>query len=52
MKKSLLDQLSDLGWEIIDLTEEKQTPGHTFRDKFTAFSRKPGFSPMGRCLGQ
>jgi type I restriction enzyme R subunit len=28
VEKPLLDQLSGLGWEIIDLTEEKQTPGH------------------------
>ncbi len=35
VEKPLLDQLSGLGWEIIDLTEEKQTPGHTFRDNFT-----------------
>lgn len=35
VEKPLLDQLSSLGWEIIDLTEEKQTPAHTFRDNFT-----------------
>ena len=35
VERPLLDQLSGLGWEIIDLTEEKQTPGHTFRDNFT-----------------
>jgi type I restriction enzyme R subunit len=35
VEKPLLDQLSGLGWEIIDLTEKKQTPGHTFRDNFT-----------------
>jgi type I restriction enzyme R subunit len=26
VEKPLQDQLSGLGWEIIDLTEEKQTP--------------------------
>jgi type I restriction enzyme R subunit len=26
VEKPLLDQLSGLGWEIIDLTEEKLTP--------------------------
>jgi len=35
VEKPLLDQLSGLGWEIIDLTDEKQTPAHTFRDNFT-----------------
>ncbi len=35
VEKPLLDQLSGLGWEIIDLTDEKQTPTHTFRDNFT-----------------
>ena len=35
VEKPLLDQLSSLGWEIIDLTDEKQTPGQTFRDNFT-----------------
>ncbi|MBF0233648.1 MAG: type I restriction endonuclease subunit R, partial [Desulfamplus sp.] len=35
VEKPLLDQLSCLGWEIIDLTDEKQTPAHTFRDNFT-----------------
>ena len=35
VEKPLLDQLAGLGWEIIDLTDEKQTPGHTFRESFT-----------------
>jgi type I restriction enzyme R subunit len=35
VEKPLLDQLSGLGWEIIDLMDEKQTPAHTFRDNFT-----------------
>lgn len=35
VEKPLLYQLSGLGWEIIDLSEEKQAPGHTFRDNFT-----------------
>ncbi|MCF8090119.1 MAG: hypothetical protein K9L23_18915 [Desulfotignum sp.] len=52
VEKPLLDQLSGLGWEIIDLNEEKQTSGHTFRDNLTAFPRTFRFNPMGRCLGQ
>lgn len=35
VEKPLLDQLRGLGWEIIDLTDEKQDPAHTFRDNFT-----------------
>lgn len=35
VEKPLLDQLSGLGWEIIDLTDEKQAPAYTFRDNFT-----------------
>jgi type I restriction enzyme R subunit len=35
VEKPLLDQLSGLGWEIIDLTDAKQTPAHTFRENFT-----------------
>ncbi|HLW06565.1 MAG TPA: type I restriction endonuclease subunit R [Marinilabiliaceae bacterium] len=35
VEKPLLDQLSSLGWEIIDLADEKQTPAHTFRENFT-----------------
>lgn len=35
VEKLLLDQLSGLGWEIIDLSDEKQTPVHTFYDNFT-----------------
>ena len=31
----LLDQLSGLGWEIIDLTGKKQAPALTFRDNLT-----------------
>ncbi len=31
----LLEQLSGLGWKIIDLTDEQQTPADTFRDNFT-----------------
>ncbi len=30
-----LDQLNGLGWEIIDLTDEKQKPGDTGRESFT-----------------
>lgn len=35
VEKPLLDQLAGLGWEIIDLSDEKQTPAHTFRESFT-----------------
>nr|WP_319776875.1 type I restriction endonuclease [uncultured Sphaerochaeta sp.] len=35
VEKPLLDQLSDLGWEILDMTDEKQTPANTFRENFT-----------------
>ena len=34
VEKPLLNQLHGLGWEIIDLTNEKQTPTHTFRETF------------------
>jgi type I restriction enzyme R subunit len=35
VEKPLLEQLHGLGWEIIDLTDEKQRPADTFRDSFT-----------------
>ena len=35
VEKPLLDQLNGLGWEIIDLTDEKQKPSDTFRENFT-----------------
>lgn len=35
VEKPLLDQLAGLGWEIIDLTDEKQAPGHIFHENFT-----------------
>ena len=35
VEKPLLEQLCGLGWEIIDLTDEKQKPGDTFRESFT-----------------
>ncbi len=35
VEKPLLEQLHGLGWEIIDLTDEKQQPGDTFRESFT-----------------
>ena len=31
----LLEQLHDLGWEIIDLTDKQQKPADTFRENFT-----------------
>ena len=30
----LLDQLAGLGWEVIDLTDMKQTPADTHRESF------------------
>ncbi len=35
VEKPLLDQLDGLGWDIIDLTDKKQTPADTFRENFT-----------------
>ena len=35
VEKPLLEQLHGLGWEIIDLTDENQKPGDTFRESFT-----------------
>ena len=35
VEKPLLEQLHSLGWEIIDLTDESQKPGDTFRENFT-----------------
>ena len=35
VEKPLLDQLAGLGWEIIDLTDMKQTPAATHRESFT-----------------
>lgn len=39
VEKPLLSQLQGLGWEIIDLADEKedhkQTPADTFRENFT-----------------
>ena len=35
VEKPLLEQLDSLGWEIIDLTDEKQKSGDTFRENFT-----------------
>lgn len=35
VEKPLLDQLSGLGWEIIDLTDKKQQPADSYRHSFT-----------------
>ena len=35
VEKPLLDQLAGLGWEVIDLTDMKQTPADTHRESFT-----------------
>ena len=34
VEKPLLDQFADLGWEVIDLTDMKQTPADTHRESF------------------
>ena len=36
-EKPLLEQLRGLGWEIIDLTDEEQEPGDTFRCSICTF---------------
>ena len=35
VEKPLLDQLSGLGWEVIDLTDKKHMPAATHRESFT-----------------
>ncbi len=35
VEKPFLDQLAGLGWDIIDLTDQKQRPSDTGRDSFT-----------------
>ena len=35
VENSLLDQLAGLGWEVVDLTDMKQTPVDTHRESFT-----------------
>jgi type I restriction enzyme R subunit len=35
VEKPFLDQLKSLGWDIIDLTDEKQKPSDTGRESFT-----------------
>ncbi len=35
VENSLLDQLAGLGWEVVDLTDMKQTPADTHRESFT-----------------
>ena len=35
VEKPLLDQLSGLGWEVIDLTDMKQVPADTHRESYT-----------------
>lgn len=41
VEKPLLEQLEGLGWEIIDLTDVKQMPGHNFRQSFTEVVMEP-----------
>lgn len=41
VEKPLLDQLEGLGWEVIDLTDRKQTPADTHRESFTQVVMPP-----------
>ena len=41
VEKPLLDQLAGLGWEVIDLTDMKQTPAETHRESFTEVVMTP-----------
>ena len=41
VEKPLLDQLAGLGWEVIDLTDVKQTPADTHRESFTEVVMPP-----------
>ena len=41
VEKPLLDQLADLGWEVMDLTDMKQTPADTHRENFTEVVMTP-----------
>ena len=41
VEKALLDQLGGLGWEVIDLTDMKQTPADTHRKSFTEVVMTP-----------
>lgn len=41
VEKPLLDQLAGLGWEVIDLTDVKQTPADSQRENFTEVVMAP-----------
>ncbi|MCY3933141.1 MAG: HsdR family type I site-specific deoxyribonuclease [Acidobacteria bacterium] len=41
VEKPLLDQLSGLGWEVIDLTDRRQTPAESYRTSFTQVVMTP-----------
>ena len=41
VEKPLLEQLAGLGWEVIDLTDMKQTPTDTHRESFTEVVMTP-----------
>ena len=41
VEKPLLDQLAGLGWEVIDLTDMKQTPADTHRESVTEVVMPP-----------
>ena len=41
VEKPLLDQFEGLGWRVIDLTDRKQTPADTHRERFTEVVMTP-----------
>jgi type I site-specific restriction-modification system R (restriction) subunit len=41
VEQPLLDQLAGLGWEVIDLDHQTQTPGQSFRTSFTEVVLEP-----------
>src|SRR5882672_3705141 len=41
VEKPLLEQLSGLRWDVIDLTDRNQTPGDTHRESFTEVAMLP-----------
>ena len=50
VEEPLLEQLDGLGWDIVDLTEKKQTPGDTFRDSFTEVVMLPVLREQVRAI--
>lgn len=41
VERPILDQLSEMGWEVIDLTDERQSPAHTHRENFAQVVMPP-----------